>query len=465
MSSVDTMGFLYSAVEGLRTFLWQGPVLWLILWVACCQTYRLRGIQFRWLGRAISCVLKPHRIQLMESDSGRRGDLSPFEALMTSLAGAIGVGNIAGIATAVYKGGYGALFWMWVIALLGMATAYSETLLSMRYRMRNARGEMSGGPMYTLSRGLHRRKLGMVFAGLAALAALGTGCMVQANSVKEAWLTLSPGADPLSVSLALFFLVALVVWGGIKSIGRVAGLLVPFMGGLYLVGGLLVIVAHGSLLPATFVKIVKAAFTGQAVAGAGTGITVWAALQMGASKGLFSNESGLGTLAIAAASARTRLPGQQGLLAMAGVFVSTILICSVTGLVLAIMDALPMAYEEQLNGAALVIAAFGRFLPGLRYVVVVGMILFAFTTLLAWCYYGEKCAEFLGGLRVARWYRFLYVMVIVPGGMLHLEFVWGLADVFNALMVVPNLISILGLSHVVLEETERYEKEMSIQMT
>jgi alanine or glycine:cation symporter, AGCS family len=439
----------------LRDFLWSGPLLFCLVAVGVYQTFQLRGLQFRQLGRALGLVFMPKKLK---KTSGTPGDISSFQSLMTSLAGAIGTGNIAGIATAVALGGFGSLFWMWLIAFLGMATAYSETLLSIKYRIQNEKGTMAGGPMYTLANGLKSPKLAAAYALFGALAAIGTGNLVQANSVAHAVTTAFTPINHTTVGLIMMGFVAAVFLGGIRSIGRVAEWLVPFKATLYVGVSLYILGFHYDHLGDALWLIVSSAFTGQAAMGGFIGSSMIMAMQFGVSKGVFSNEAGLGSLAIAAASAKTTKPAEQGLFAISGVFISTMLICTITGLVLAVTNVLGTvdANGQVLTGSAMVMAAFDSVYPGLQYVVVMGLIMFAFTTILAWGYYGEKCTEYLFGLKAAYTYRWLYTGMVFIGALLKLELVWALADVANGFMAIPNLIAIVGLCAVVKHETKLY---------
>lgn len=445
--------FSLETLMQFRDFLWSGPLLFFLVAVGIYQTFQLRGLQFRQLAHALGLVLIPEK----NKKKGTPGDISSFQSLMTSLAGAIGTGNIAGIATAVALGGFGALFWMWLIAFLGMATAYSETLLSIKYRIQNKEGTMAGGPMYTLARGLKSPKLAFAYALFGAIAAIGTGNLVQANSVAHA-VTTAFSMNPSTVGLIMMGFVAAVFLGGIRSIGRVAEWLVPFKATLYVGVSLYILGIHYEHLLDALWLIVTSAFTGQAATGGFIGSSMMLAMQFGVSKGVFSNEAGLGSLAIAAASAKTNEPAKQGLFAISGVFISTMLICTITGLVLAVTGVLGTvgANGQMLTGSAMVMAAFDSAYPGLQYVVVMGLIMFAFTTILAWGYYGEKCTEYLFGLKVAYAYRWVYTSMVFIGALLKLELVWALADVANGFMAIPNLIAIVGLCAVVKRETKRY---------
>jgi AGCS family alanine or glycine:cation symporter len=446
--------FSLESIMSFRDFLWSGPLLYLLVAVGLYQTLRLRGIQFKQLGHALKLVFQHQK----NKELGAQGDISSFQSLMTSLAGAIGTGNIAGIATAVAIGGFGSLFWMWVIAFLGMATAYSEALLSVKYRIQNKEGTMAGGPMYTLARGLNKPKLAWIYAFFGALAAIGIGNLVQANSVAHAVTAAFPSVSHTAVGLVMMVFIAAVFLGGITSIGRVAEWLVPFKALIYISVGLFILAVNYEHLPDALWLILSSAFSGQAATGGFIGSSMLLAMQYGVSKGVFSNEAGLGSLAIAAASAKVKHPAEQGLFAISGVFISTMLICTITGLVLAVTGVLGTVGPDGqvLTGSTMVMAAFDSVYPGLQYVVVMGLIMFAFTTVLAWGYYGEKCVEYLFGIKSVRAYRVVYTAMVLVGALLKLELVWALADVANGFMAIPNLIAIIGLSAVVRQETQNY---------
>jgi AGCS family alanine or glycine:cation symporter len=441
------------SIMQFRDLLWSGPLLILFVFVGLYQTFKLRGLQFRCLKQAFGLIVKQDKVQ----KEPIVGDISSFQTLMTSLAGAIGTGNIAGIATAISVGGFGALFWMWVVAFLGMATTYSETLLSVKYRVTNKNGAMAGGPMYTLARGLKAPKLAACYAFFGAIAAFGIGNLVQANSVAHALTTAFPISN-VSVGLIMMVVTGAILLGGITRIGRFAEWLVPFKALLYLSVGIGILIVHYDSIGKALWLIVSSAFSGQAAVGGFMGSSFILAVQYGVTKGVFSNEAGLGSLAIAAASAKTEEPVEQGLLAISGVFISTMLVCTVTGLVLAVTGVLGTVDStgHLLTGSSLVMAAFGSVAPGLQYVVVVGLILFALTTVLAWGYYGEKCVEYLFGLKIAYAYRWVYTVMIFIGALLKLELVWAFADLANGFMAIPNLIAIIGLSRIVQFETRRY---------
>jgi len=429
--------------------LWSFPLLLLVMGVGIYFTWVLRGIQFRYLGYALKLVLSHKHYK------GERGDITHFQSLMTALAATIGIGNIAGVSTAVVIGGMGALFWMWVTALVGMATRYAESALAVKYRTTDNRGEMCGGPMYFIEYGLGWKRLSLAFAFFGAVAAFGGGNMLQANSVADVAYSLF-SFNPVWSGTLLALLIGLTLLGGIKSIGRVAGLLVPLMAVFYIVGSAIVLGSLYDRIPETVSTIFRTAFTGQAAVGGFAGSTILLAIQMGVSRGLMTSEAGLGTASIAAAAAQTDIPGRQALVSMTGCFLATVVMCTVTGLVLGVTGILGEADAsgKLLTGATMTVAAFQQVFPWGSYIVTIGLILFAFTTLLGWAYYGEKCCEYLLGERSIPFYRLIFTLMIIPGAILDLEMVWKISDITNGLMALPNLIGLIFLSPVVLDETK-----------
>lgn len=439
-----------SILKYVKDQLWGPPLLILLMGTGVYLTLILKGMQFRYLGYAIKQVFAKQK-----ADS--KGDISHFEALMTSLAGAIGTGTIVGVATAVAVGGLGAMFWMWVTALFGMATKYAESLLAVKYRVVDKRGEMSGGPMQYMERGLGWKWVAILFAIFGSIAAIGTGNLVQVNSIGDAvnnvW-----HIDPWITGIVLAVVTGAVLIGGVKSIGHLAGILVPFMALFYITGGLIIIFMHYDRVPEAFSLILSSAFNGQAAAGGFAGSTVMMAIQMGVARSVFSNEAGLGISSIAAAAAKTDSPGRQAMINMTGALVSTVIVCTVTGLVLAVTNVLGSQDEQGkvINGASMAIKAFSSTLPGGAYIVTIGLILFAWTTVVAWAYYGEKCFEYIFGEHSIIPYRIIFTLLVIPGAAINLDFAWHVADISNALMVIPNLIAIIALSKVVLSETDKF---------
>ncbi len=393
--------------------------------------------------------------------SGRKGvgdgDITPFNALMTSLSATIGTGNIAGVATAIFLGGPGALFWMWCTALVGMATKYAEAVLAVNYREVDEEGNHIGGPMFYIKNGLGSKWvwLGTVFAVFGALAGFGIGNTVQANSVADA-LNSKFAIPHIVTGIVLAVLAALVLIGGIRRIAEVAGKLVPFMAITYVLAGLIVIMLNIGDVPGAIVLIVKSAFSPVAATGGFAGAAVWAAIRFGVARGVFSNEAGLGSAPIAHAAAETDNPVRQGTVAMLGTFIDTIIVCSITGLVIVVSG----AWTGGETGASLSAAAFETALPGVGgYIVTLGLALFAFTTLLGWSFYGEKCVEYLFGVKSITPFRILWVLAVPIGAVAKLDFIWLVADTLNALMALPNLIALLLLSPVVFKLTKEYFAE------
>ena len=382
-----------------------------------------------------------------------KGDISPFSALMTSLSATIGTGNIAGVATALALGGPGALFWMWITALVGMATKYAEAVCAVRFREQDSDGNYSGGPMYYIRNGLHRRWhwLGYAFALFGSLAGFGIANTVQSNSVSQV-MNDSFSVPPLATGLVLMVLVGAVVLGGIRRIASVVSYLVPLMALSYILMSLVVILVNAAQLPAAIVTIVDAAFTGSAATGGFAGATVWAALRFGVARGIFSNEAGLGSAPIAHAATKTNQPVEQGMIAMLGTFIDTLVVCTMTGLVIVIMDVLPTG----ISGASLTSAAFAGAFPGGEYIVTLGLCLFAFTTMIGWSFYGERCVVFLVGTRGILPFRLAWVVAIPVGTVVELDLVWLIADTLNAFMAIPNLIALLLLAPLVFGITREY---------
>jgi len=396
------------------------------------------GFRMLWLGRK----------------SSGEGDITPFNALMTSLSATIGTGNIAGVATAIFLGGPGALFWMWCTALVGMATKYAEAVLAVRFREVDEENNHIGGPMFYIKNGLGSKWLwlGGAFAVFGALAGFGIGNTVQANSVADA-LNSKFAIPHLVTGLVMAVLAALVLIGGIRRIAEVAGKLVPFMAITYVLAGLVVIIMNIGEVPGAIGLILESAFNPVAATGGFAGAAVWAAIRFGVARGVFSNEAGLGSAPIAHAAAETDSPVRQGTVAMLGTFLDTIIVCSITGLVIVITG----AWTGGETGASLSAAAFETALPGYGgYIVTIGLALFAFTTLLGWSFYGEKCVEFLFGVRSITPFRILWIIAVPIGAIAKLDFIWLVADTLNALMALPNLIALLLLSPVVFKLTRDY---------
>jgi AGCS family alanine or glycine:cation symporter len=389
------------------------------------------------------------------------GDITPFNALMTALSATVGTGNIVGVAGAIAVGGPGAVFWMWLIALVGMATKYSESVLAVKYREIDSRGRHQGGPMYYIKNGLGPRWkwLAFLFALFGTIAAFGIGNSIQSNSVANA-LHASFEIPHMATGIVLSIMTALVLIGGIKSIGAFAGKVVPFMAVTYVVGALIIIFNHMDDVPAALMIIVRDAFTGSAAAGGFVGSTIMLAIQKGVARGVFSNEAGMGTAPIAHAAAKTNNPIRQGTIGMLGTFIDTIVICSMTAIVIVIMSGwtqVDPTTGKQISDAALTAYAFKTGLPAFgEHIVTFGLVFFAYTTIIGWSFYGERCAEYLFGEKVIVPYRVLWVIVVFIGTTANLRMLWLIADTLNGLMAIPNLIALLLLSPVVFKLTKEY---------
>lgn len=452
MYTMQRMDELLSWMDVINNWVWGPPLLVFLIFVGVYLTIRLRGLQFRYLWYA-------HRLAFTRHDDGAQGDITHFQALMTALAATIGIGSITGVATAVAIGGLGSIFWMWVAALVGMATKYSEAILAIKYRIIDEHNQMCGGPMYYLEKGLKSKFLGVMFAVLAAIAALGTGNMVQSNSVSTAVVELLH-VNPLWVGLILMVITGLPLLGGIRSISRVASILVPAMAIFYFTGCMIVLVINYQAIPAAFGMIFEAAFNGQAATGGFVGASVMTAIQLGVSRGVFSSEAGLGSSPIAAAAAKTDSPGRQALVSMCSVFITTGIVCTLTGLVIATTHVLGELGPDglPLNGSALALRAFNKVIPHGGLFVTIALIPFAYSTILGWAYYGEKAIEYLFGIKATIPYRIFYTLIVLPGAMLNLQVVWGFANIMNGLMAFPNLIGLLLLAGIVSSETKLFEK-------
>ncbi len=431
----------------MSDFIWGPPLLVLLVGTGIFLSFRLTFIQFRLLPYSLKQVFSRNH------DKKADGDISQFQALMTAMAATVGVGNIVGVASAVATGGPGAIFWMWIAGLFGMATKYGEAILAVKYRVKDANGQMAGGPMYYLEHGLKQKWLGVLFAIFGAFAAFGIGNGTQSKAVADAmnnafnvpfWVT----------GIALVIFGALVILGGIKSIGRVTAFFVPIMALFYFIAGAIIIIMNFNLVPAAFGLIFSDAFSGQALAGGAIGTVI----RFGVARGLFSNEAGLGSAPIAAAAARTDMPGRQALISMTQVLFDTIIICSITGVTIVMSG----QWNKGIDKGALTGVAFGEFLGSAGpLVVTIGLIFFATSTILGWSYYGEKCFQYLfPNPKAVFGYRIIFVLFIFVGATATLDVVWSLADVLNGLMAIPNLIGLLGLSGVIVYETKRFQAKI-----
>lgn len=435
-------------LKALDAFVWGPPLLILLVGTGIYLTIRLGLLQVARL---------PKAFQLIFTKDKGHGDVSSFAALCTALAATVGTGNIIGVATAIKVGGPGALFWMWMAAFFGMATKYAEGLLAIKYRTKDANGAVAGGPMHYILLGMGEkwRPLAIFFALAGVLVALlGIGTFTQVNSITES-IQNTAQVDPAITALILSIFVGIAVFGGLKSISKVSTAVVPFMAIVYILGTLTVILFNIEKIPATLALIFTSAFSPTAAVGGFAGASIRMAIQNGVARGVFSNESGLGSAPIAAAAAKTNEPVEQGLISMTGTFIDTLIICTLTGLTILVTG----VWSGDLNGVALTQSAFSTvfsyFGPAL---LTIFLVLFAFTTILGWNYYGERCFEFLFGVRFIWLYRVVFVVMVLLGGFIELDMVWIIADIVNALMALPNLIAVLVLSPVVIAETKKYFK-------
>jgi AGCS family alanine or glycine:cation symporter len=448
------MNDLQTTLQAIDSFVWGPPLLILLVGTGAYFTFKLGLIQFRYLPTALKLVFT--------RDKSGQGDVSSFAALCTALSATIGTGNIVGVATAIKLGGPGALFWMWLAALFGMATKYAECLLAVKYRKVDDNGQMLGGPMYYLQDGVGSRFLAIMFAVFAlGVACFGIGTFPQVNAILDASEISFGVSREISASI-LTVLVAFVTLGGIQSIARVAGKVVPTMALLYVVGCLSVIIMNVDQLAGAVQLVLTSAFSPTAATGGFLGASIMLAIQSGIARGVFSNESGLGSAPMAAAAARTDSCVRQGLVSMTGTFFDTIIICTMTGLALILTG----AWQTDLAGAAMTTHAFA---VGLQadslgpMLVSIGLIFFAFTTILGWNYYGERCVVFLMGTKAVLPYKIVFLCLVASGAFLHLDMIWIIADIVNGLMAIPNLIGLILLRQVVIEETKHYFAQIKLK--
>lgn len=431
----------------INSFVWGPPLMVLLIGTGILLTVRLGLLQVIKLPTALKLIFTAR-------NTGN-GDINSFKALCTALAATVGTGNIVGVATAIKAGGPGALFWMWMAAFFGMATKYAEGVLAVKYRTVDANGNISGGPMHYIEQGLGKKykPLAVMFSVFGVMVAcLGSGTFTQVNAIVEI-TNLSIGIPVMYTAAILTVLVAIVTIGGLKSIAMVAGKIVPFMALVYMLTTAAVLIVFADQVPAAFALIIESAFNPTAAAGGFLGATVMLAMRSGIARGIFSNEAGLGSAPIVAAAAKTKWPAEQGLVSMTGTFIDTIIICTMTGLVLVVSG----VWTGDLNGAAMTQSAFAMAFPAMeKYLLMIGLVLFAFTTILGWNYYGERCIEYLFGTKSIMPYRLVFIGLVASGAFLKLETIWVLADIVNGLMAIPNLIALLGLSGVVVAETKAY---------
>ena len=445
------MQTLNSLLTEINSVAWGPFMLLLLAMTGVFLTLGLKGITL------FKIPLAFNTLWAGRDGKGQKGDISGFNALMTSMSATVGTGNIAGVATAIALGGPGALFWMWCIALLGMATKFAEAVLAVHFREIDEKGQFVGGPMYYIKNGLPKSLawLGTAFAIFGMIAGFGIGNTVQANSVASV-LSSDYGVSTLATGLILAVLAALVILGGIKRIAQVAGKLVPFMALAYIAAALVVVLMNAEKIPNAVALIVESAFNPVSAVGGFAGATIWAAIRFGVARGVFSNEAGLGSAPIAHACAQTNHPVQQGLIAMLGTFIDTLIICTLTGLVIVLTG----AWQSGESGATLSSLAFNQAMPGIgSHIVSLGLAIFAFTTILGWSVYGEKCTEYLFGVKSVIIFRCAWILAIPLGAMANLDFIWLLADTLNALMAIPNLIALLLLSPVVFSLSKQYFKK------
>ena len=436
----------------IDAFVWGPPLLVLLVGTGILLTFHLKLLQVFKLPQALGLIFS--------AKNDGSGDVNSFKALCTALAATVGTGNIVGVATAIKAGGPGALFWMWMAAFFGMATKYSECLLAVKYRTVDANGNISGGPMYYIENGLGKKykPLAVMFAIFGVLCAyFGIGTFAQVNSIVEI-TQISAGIPVVYTGIALTVVVAAVTIGGLKSIATVAAKVVPAMALLYFLTTVGIMIVFADQVPAAIATVLNSAFTPTAAQGGFLGATVMLAMRSGVARGVFSNESGLGSAPIVAAAAKTKWAAEQGLISMTGTFIDTIIICTLTGLSLVVSG----VWCGPLNGAAMTESAFTMAFPAFgSMLLLVGLVLFAFTTILGWNYYGERCVEYLIGVKAILPYRIIFICLIACGPFLKLEEIWVLADIVNGLMAIPNLIALIALSGVVVAETKAYQKHLA----
>lgn len=440
-------------LNAIDSFVWGPPLLVLLVGTGIFLSFRLGFLQVRHLPRSLKLIFK--------AENKGEGDIDSFKALCTALAATVGTGNIVGVATAIKAGGPGAILWMWLAAFFGMATKYAEGCLAVKFRTVDDKGQISGGPMYYIENGLGKayRPLAIAFAFFGVLVAyFGIGTFAQVNSIVQI-TQLNAGIPVEYTAIVLTILVAAITLGGLQSIAKTASRVVPAMAIIYMASTLGFLVIFADKVPGAIMEIFYDAFHPTAAVGGFLGASVLFAMRNGVARGVFSNESGLGSAPIVAAAAKTKWPAEQGLVSMTGTFIDTIIICTMTGLVVVISG----LWKGDLNGAALTNAAFLQAYPHFGgYMLMVGLVLFAFTTILGWNYYGERCMEYLVGTKGIMPYRIVFIILVGCGAFLKLEAIWILADIVNGLMAIPNLIALLGLSGVVVAETKKYlqhEKE------
>ena len=438
----------------IDSFVWGPPLLILLVGTGILLTYRLRLLQIFQLKKALSLIFS--------AENKGSGDIDSFKALCTALAATVGTGNIVGVATAIKAGGPGAIFWMWIAAFFGMATKYAEGCLAVKYREVDSNGEISGGPMYYIKNGLGEKwkPLAFLFSFCGVLVAyFGIGTFAQVNSIIDI-SNITFGVSPYIVGGIVTALVAAITLGGLQSIAKTAEKIVPTMAVVYFIVTVTILVLSWDKIPAAIMMVLESAFIPTAAMGGFLGASVIVAMRNGIARGVFSNESGLGSAPIVAAAAKTKWPAEQGLISMTGTFIDTIIICTLTGLTIIVSG----EWMGNLNGAALTNAAFGSVFPTIgSYLLCICLALFAFTTILGWNYYGERCIIYLAGVKAVLPYRIVFILLIASAAFLKLEVIWVLADIVNGLMAIPNLIALIGLSGVVVAETKRYNEYLKAE--
>ena len=434
---------MYDILNYVSGFIWGPFTLILILGTGIFLSLGLKGFTLTYIAVAFKQLFSK------EEDSSS-GEITSFQSLTTALSATVGTGNIAGVATAIFVGGPGAIFWMWVSAVFGMATKFAEAFLAIKYREKNELGETIGGPMYYIKNGLTSKFIvfAYLFATAGMIAALGIGNGVQVNSVSQV-INNEFGFSTFSIGIVIAILVALVILGGIKSIGNITSKLVPVMSLVYILGGLLIIILNANQVGYVFNLIVTSAFTTTAATGGFAGATVWMALRYGVARGVFSNEAGLGSSPIAHAAAKTNNPVKQGMISMLEPLIDTLIVCTITAFVILMSN----QWVGEINGAVLTVASFENLLANGKYIVIFGLILFSFSTIIGWSYYGEKCVEFLFGSGVIIYYRILWIVIIPVAASIELNLMWLIADIMNGLMSIPNLIALILLAPVIFRQT------------
>lgn len=445
-----TRDAILSFLNDFDRILWSNLLVYLLITVGIFYTIRLRGLQFRYLGTAL-------KMAVLRSDNQQAGDISQFQSLMTSLAAAIGISNIAGVATAIVAGGMGSIFWMWVIALVGMSTKYAEAILAVKYRKKDASGNMQGGPMVYIEEGLGWKKLAICFSFFGFLSALAGGNLTQSNSIAIAIRDFFP-VENYVVGIILSILTFLILLKGIKSIGLFSAYLVPLMAALYIGFGLVVIISNYQIVPSVFQQIFQSAIHGQAAVGGFLGASVAQAIQFGISRGISSSEAGLGSAPIAAAAAKTDYPGRQALISMSGTFISSMIVCTITALTIGVTNFLGVKDDagNVLNGVQLVMKGFSSVMPHGNLLVALGVLLFGYSTIIGWAYYGEQCFSYIFNSRYVLFYRLVFCTVVFLGTIASLEIVWPIVDIMNGLMALPNLIALFFLSNDVVQESNDF---------